>query len=146
MDDELNVPVQFKETKCIFSSCIPTCAELDTCKNFEMTSHNECNPDSVNIRDLMKISQLSKIDTRYIHQTKCDTLFTYPVPTSNHVHDIYSYHDPYSDKAILSEISSILILLKEFCIAQINVRKHSNEQFPAHRTTVPSYLANAMLI
>ena len=56
MDDELNVPVKFKGTKCIFSSRVPTCAELDTCQNFDMAIHNEWNQDSVNIRDLSKIS------------------------------------------------------------------------------------------
>ena len=41
MDDELNVPVQFNGTKCIFLSRIPTRAELDTCRQFDMPSHNE---------------------------------------------------------------------------------------------------------
>ena len=41
MDNELNVPVQFKGTKCIFSSHVPARAELDMCQNFYMTSHNE---------------------------------------------------------------------------------------------------------
>ena len=63
-------------------------------------------------------------------------MYTYPIPTSNHIHDTYSYHDPSSDKAILSEISSSFIKLKEFCIAQINVKEHSNEKLPARRTFV----------
>ena len=96
-----------------------------------MTSHNEWTPESFKICDLKKISQLSKNYTRYIYQTKRDTVYTYPIPISKHVHDTYSYHDPSSDKAILSEISSIFIQLKELRIAQINVREHSNEKFPA---------------
>ena len=49
---------------------------------------------------------------------------------------MYSYHEPYFDKAILLEISSSFILLREIFIAQINLREHSNEQFPARRTFV----------
>ena len=60
MDEELNVPMKFKVTKCIFLSRVPIHAELDTCRHFDMTIYNEWNPDSVNIRDLRKISQLSK--------------------------------------------------------------------------------------
>ena len=44
MDDELNVPVQFKGNKCIFLSRVPTRAELDTFQHFDMKSHNEWNP------------------------------------------------------------------------------------------------------
>ena len=69
MDDELNVSVQFKGTKCIFLSCVPTRAELDTCIHFDTKIHNEWNIDSVNIRDLSSISQLYKNDMRYIYQT-----------------------------------------------------------------------------
>ena len=65
MVDELNIPVQFKGNKCLFSSCVPTRAELDTCQHFDMTGHNEWNEDSVNIFDLSKIYQLSEIDKRY---------------------------------------------------------------------------------
>ena len=36
MDDEFNVPVQFKGTKCILLSRVPTRAELETCQNFDM--------------------------------------------------------------------------------------------------------------
>ena len=43
MDDEFNVPVQFKGTTCIFSSRMPSRAELDTCRKFDTTSHNEWN-------------------------------------------------------------------------------------------------------
>ena len=70
---------------------------------------------------------------RYIYQTNRDTVYTYPIPTSNYVHDTYSYHDPSSYKAILT-ISSSFIQLKELCITHINVIEHSNEQFPARRT------------
>ena len=136
MDDELNILVQFKGNKCIFLSCVPTHAELDKCRHFDMTSHNEWNPDSENILDLSKISQLSKIDMRYIYHTKRDTVYTYPVPTSNQAHDTYSYHYPSSDEAILSEISSSFIQLKDLCITQINVIEHSNEQLPSRRTFV----------
>ena len=103
IDNELNVPVQFKATKCIFMSRMPTRAELDTWQHFDMKSHNEWNPDSVNIRDLSKIYQLSKNDTMCIFHTKRNTVYTYSMPTSNHVHDMYSYHDPSSEKYILSE-------------------------------------------
>ena len=74
MGDELNFPVKFKGTKCIFSPRMPTHAELDTVRHFDTKIHNEWNPDSFNIRDLSKISQLSKNYTRYIYQTKRDTL------------------------------------------------------------------------
>ena len=76
MDDELNIPVQFKGTKCIFLSLVPTQTELDTFRHFYIMIHNEWNPDSINIRDLSKISQLSKNDTRYIYQTKHHTVHT----------------------------------------------------------------------
>ena len=52
MDDELNVPVKFKGTKCIFSSCVPTRDELDMFIHFDTKIHNECNIESVNIHDL----------------------------------------------------------------------------------------------
>ena len=126
MDDELNVTVQFKGTKCIFSSRVPTCAELDICPQFYITSHNEWNPYPVNIRDLRKISQLSKNNTKYIYKPKRDTVYTYPIPTSNHVHDTDSFHKPSSDEAILPEISSVFIKLKELCIAQINATMTSS--------------------
>ena len=103
MDDGFNVPVQFKGNKCIFSLHMPTRAELDTCQHFDMTGHNEWNEDSVNIFDLSKIYQLSKNDTMCIFHTKRNTVYTYSMPTSNHVHDMYSYHDPSSEKYILSE-------------------------------------------
>ena len=73
---------------------------------------------------------------RYIYQTKRDTVYTYPIPKSNHVYNTYSYHYPSSVKAIFSEISSAFIKLKDICTAQINVKEHSNEQFPARRTFV----------
>ena len=63
-------------------------------------------------------------------------MYTYPFRASNHFHDMYSYHEPYFYKAILLEIFSSFILLKELFIAQINLRGHSNEQFPACRTFV----------
>ena len=93
MNDELNVPVQFKGARCIFSSRVPTCAELDTCQHFDTMIHIVWNPDSIKICDLSKISQLSKNVIRYIYQTKRDTVYTYPIPTSNHVHDTYLYHE-----------------------------------------------------
>ena len=74
MDDELNFPVQFMGNKCILLSRVPTCAEHDMCQHFDMTSHNEWNPDSVNIHVLRKISQLSKTENRYIYQSKPDTV------------------------------------------------------------------------
>ena len=120
MDDELNVPVPFKGTKFILSSLVPTRDVLDTCQHFDMTSHNKKNPDSVNIRDLRKISQLSKKEKRYIYQIKHDTVYIYPIPTSNHVNDAYLYHESSSEKAILLKISSSFIQLKELFIAQIN--------------------------
>ena len=76
MDDELNILVQFKGNKCIFLSCVPTHAELDKCRHFDMTSHNEWNTDSINILDLSKTYQLSKKYTRYIYQTKQDNVYT----------------------------------------------------------------------
>ena len=136
MNDELNIPVQFKGTKCIFLSLVPTHAELEMCQHFYMKSNNKWNPDSVNLRELRKISQQYKNDTRNIYQTKRDTVYTYPIPKSKHVHDTYSYHDPSSEKSILLEIFSSFIQLKELCVGQINVREHSNEKFPAHRTFV----------
>ena len=120
MYDDLNVPVQFKGTKCILSSCMPTRAELNMCQHFDMTSHNEWNPDSVNIRDLRKYLNYLKMTGGTSNKTKRDTVYTYPIPTSKHVHDMNSYHDLSSDKAILSEISSSFIHLKELCVAQIN--------------------------
>ena len=116
MDDELNAPVQFKGTKCILSSRVPTHDELETWRHFDMKSHNEWNPYSINIRDLTRIYQLSKKDMRYIYQTKRDTVYTYPIPTSNHVHDTYLYHDPSYDEAISLEISSSFIQVKELYI------------------------------
>ena len=128
MNDELNVPVQFKGARCIFSSRVPTCAELDTCQHFDTMIHIVWNPDSIKICDLSKTSQLSKNVIRYIYQTKRDTVYTYPIPTSNHVHDTYSYHDPSSNKATFSEISSIFIQLKKICIAQINTTMTATTQ------------------
>ena len=61
MDDELNVPVQFKEIKCIFLSRVSTCAKLDTLRQFYMISHNEWNPYSVNICDLRKYLKYIKM-------------------------------------------------------------------------------------
>ena len=40
IDNELNVPVQFKGNKCIFLSRLTTRAEIDMCQHFDMTSHN----------------------------------------------------------------------------------------------------------
>ena len=96
--------------------------------------HNEWNLYSVNIFDLRKILQLFKNDMRYIYQTKSDTVYTYPIPTSKHAHDMYSYYDPYSEELILSGIYSSFIQWKEIFIAQINIREHSNEQLTACRT------------
>ena len=42
------------KNKCIFFSRMPTRAELETCRHFDMMSHNEWNPDSVSIHDLRK--------------------------------------------------------------------------------------------
>ena len=101
MDDEFNVPVQFKGNKCIFLSRVTTRAELETCQNFDMTIHNEWNTDR-------KISQLSKNVTSYIYHTKHDTVYTYSIPTSNHVHDTYLYRNPSSEKAIFRKLPPIL--------------------------------------
>ena len=120
MDDDLNVPMQFKGTKCILLSCAPTRAELDMCRHFEITSYDEWNSPSVNIHDLRNISQLFKNDMRYIYHTKRDTVYTYPIPTSTHVHNTYLYHDPSSDEDISLEIFSSFIQLKDIFIAQIN--------------------------
>ena len=79
MDDELNTPMQSKGNKCIFLSYMPTRAESYTCQYFYITNNNEWNQDSVTISDLREISQLSTIDTRYIYQTKLDTMYTYLV-------------------------------------------------------------------
>ena len=38
----------------MFSSHVPTHAKIDTCRYFDMTSHDEWNPDSVNIHDISK--------------------------------------------------------------------------------------------
>ena len=47
---------------------------------------------------------------------------------------VYVYQDPTYDEAILSEINTSLVQLKELCIAQINTQGCDNEQFPARRT------------
>ena len=57
MDNELNVHVQFKGTKCIFLSRVTIRADLETCQNFDMKIHNEWNTDR-------KIYQLSKNHTK----------------------------------------------------------------------------------
>ena len=137
MNDELNIPVQFKGTKCIFLSLVPTCAELETCQHFYMKSNNKWNPDYFNLLELRKISQLYKNDTRNIYQTKHDTVYPYQIPTSNHVHDMYSYHEPYSEKAISLEISSSFIQLKDLCIAQINAKMTETTQNEIRSSIIP---------
>ena len=135
MSDNLVIPLTFKGTKCVFSSRVPTRFELDTCQHYEMTSQREWNPDSVNLRELRKVSQTSVVH-RSVYQVTRDTQRTFPTGNSNHVHDVYAYTDPSSDEAILSEITPSLVQLKEMCIAQINTNEHDNESFPARRTFV----------
>ena len=58
------------------------------------------------------------------------------LPSSTINDDRYSYLDPLSDEALLSEVSPLLVQMKEVSMVQVNIESHDNEIFPGRRSFV----------
>ena len=110
VDNETDIPLQFKETKCVFKSRVPTSNEFDSSPHYDMTNNAELNLQSIYLRPLCKISEV-KIEIRTVYKVKRDTVYAFP--SYNHTHDIFSYSYPSSYESILIEISPSVLQLKE---------------------------------
>ena len=135
IDEDLSIPLRFKETKCTFTSRVPKRDELETCTHIQLTSLEPWEPDQINLNQLTKISTIEKSKhSRQAYRVKIGSGFT--PPTSHNLATTYAYRDPLSDEALLSSVSSSLIWIKELSTSNISVREHPNEQYPAQRTFI----------
>ena len=55
LDDDLKIPLRFKEIKCTFILHVPTRRELETFHNFDMTSDHKWEPQSIDLDNIFKI-------------------------------------------------------------------------------------------
>ena len=53
-DEDINISLRFEGTKCLFSSRTPTQKELNECPHLHITSTNEWEPSSVDLRSYIK--------------------------------------------------------------------------------------------
>ena len=60
VDDDPEIPLQFKGTKCVFESRVPTRIKLESCPHYYMTNDAEWNLQAIDLRSLHKISQVKK--------------------------------------------------------------------------------------
>ena len=60
VDDEKSIPLQFKGTKCVFKSRVPTSCELKSCKHYDMTNAEKWIPQSIDLRSLQNISEVKR--------------------------------------------------------------------------------------
>ena len=65
LDDDMNIPLQFKVTKYTFLLRVMTRRELETYHNFDMKSDHEWDPESIDLNKIRKISQSRQIK-RYV--------------------------------------------------------------------------------
>ena len=133
LNDDLNIPLQFKGTKCTFLLRVTTLRELETCQNFDMTSDNKWDPESIDLNNICKISQYRRLK-RYVLRVQRDTL--YLLTLSDLFGGIYAYQYTRSDESILSETNPSRVQLKELCIAQIKIQGHGNKHFTARHNFV----------
>ena len=132
LDDDLRIPLQFKGTKCVFTSRVPTKEELNTCIHYHITSSDTWEPTDIDLNTIKRISSTNTNASNAYSLTKgTDECFN-----SDNTVIRYAYKDPSSDEAILSGITPSLVQLKELCIANININAHPNEEFPGRRTFV----------
>ena len=68
IDDELHVPLRFKGMKCIFDSRVPMVQELSSCEQFNVTSNEEWNPESVDLSKAQKLSQ-TRVTLQSVYMT-----------------------------------------------------------------------------
>ena len=114
LDDGLNLPLRYKGTKCVFSSRVPTHAELSSCVHYEMTSRDEWDPKSVDLSNIRKLSQSKSRKGKMIYMvtTNGDS----PLFRSAADDEDYHYADPALDESILSSITPSLVQAKEMMI------------------------------
>ena len=113
--DETKFPLQFKGTKCVFKSRVPTRSNLESCPHDDMMNDAEWNPHYVDLRSLRNISEVKR-EIRAVYQAKRDMVYAFP--SSNHTYDIFAYSDTSLDESILTEIYPSLVQLKDLCIRQ----------------------------
>ena len=77
LDDNLNIPLQFKGTKCTFISRVPTLHELETCQHFDMKRDHKWGSKSIDINKIINISQARRLK-RYLFQVQQDTVYLSP--------------------------------------------------------------------
>ena len=136
IDDDLYLPLNYRGTKCSFESRAPTRDELNNCTHLHLTSNREWNPDEVDLRALYRVSQVAKRECRQVYQVRTDTVYESPSPYDYSTRDTFKYLDPASDEAILSEISSSLVQMKEMSISSVQLKTHDNEVLHANRTFI----------
>ena len=129
LDDGLHLPLRYKGTKCVFSSRVPTHAELSNCTHYEMTSRDEWDPDSVDLSNIRKLAQSESRKRKRIYMVTMNG--DGPSTTSVTNDEEYRYEDPTSDESILSTITPSLIQAKEMLISEVKMKQHENEVHPA---------------
>ena len=109
LDDNPNVPLQFKGTNCTFLLCVSTWQELETFQYFDMTSDHGWYPQYIDLNKIHKISQSIKLK-RSVFWVQWNTV--YISPFSDIIEGVYDYQNPTSDEDILSVINPSLVQLK----------------------------------
>ena len=137
-DESVHIPMDFKGTKFVISSRVPTSDELATCEHLHITSDREWNPSEVDLRSLYKISEVRKAKRQEsrISSIEIDQRYSSMVPFDCHLNKVSSYDDPLSDQSLLHTISPSLVQLKECMISAIQTEEHELETYPGRRTFV----------
>ena len=135
-DDDVNIPLHYEGTKCLFKSRSPTQNEINNCPHLHITSNIEWDPATVDLRSLYCISSVKKAQQRQAYKVSTGIQFNTLSPVEHSSIESFAYADPTSDEAILSDITPSLVQLKEMCVSAINVQSHHNYVIPSERTFI----------
>ena len=135
-DESLHIPMNFKGTKCVFTSRVPTPDELHQYEHFHLTSSRDWNPSEVDLRAMYRVAAVEKKRRTQVFSVKVDEQFSSSLPFTFHIDNVFAYQDPVSDVALLYSISPSLVSMKEMMISFIRQDTRDNEFYPSRRTFV----------
>ena len=123
------IPFRTKGTKVQFTSRVPTDHELHTCNQVELTSDSQWNPESVMMQSVTRKRKGSYADdTRPYKRQLCSTNMLASETQ-------YSFLDPSTDEAILSQVNSVLVEAKERFISKLS-QEINQDDIPTRHTFI----------
>ena len=125
------IPLEFKGTKLMFSSRVPTKDELDRCHHIDMTSPLEWNPSQVVLGEIASDRQKAPPFSVIIGKVTRENNAFYIRDA-----DVHGYELGGTDDYLLHSVDPTLIGLRERIIESTTVEEWHHEDVPSRRTFI----------